>query len=168
MFDVDYVQIRDSLIDYLNSQNTTTAVYDLSLGLDRRINSVVKYDAYEEPTMQCEYPRVFIRLANKTEKLECFNDNSYSRTLDISFKAYCIYDSIKRTKENEIDMLRNTEAVLRNNPGISADYSDIDDIIMNVSGNASNEIIGSPSKYNKSGVIDFNVLLTTDRSGIIT
>lgn len=165
MFDIDYSAVKDNMITYLNSQNTITATYDLSLGLEKRIKNVVDFDETLEPTMQGEYPKVFIRIKNKIEELECYNNNRMARMTTLNFQAFCVYDSIKRAKKNEYDMIRNISTVIRNNPSFDV-YPELSEKIVKLDSDIANVVVGNPSIVNKSGVVNFSVTFYTDRTTV--
>jgi len=154
---INYITMRNAVIDYLTAQNSISATYDLSYGMDKRVKSVVKYDVYLEPTMLGEYPRIYIKILSKSERPESFGNSRYGRTLTVTFRAYCIYDSIKNTKINEYKMIRNLETILRNNPSISSYSQSDNNTILNVLGSLPDMRIGIPSKYNQCAGVDFEV-----------
>lgn len=165
---VNYVDIRDQVIGILETANTTTANFDLSTGLDKRIQSIVSTDLAYTPKFKPSYPMVSVRLRQKTETPEDFNTQRFGRELSLNFEVYCIYDSMKDATRNLWDMVRNVEAILRSNPDLDS-YSEsrLFAPLINIGSVEYLDDFNKISAYNKSAVIEFDMKAVIDRTGLL-
>lgn len=165
----DYNKIRDEIVDTLSVVNTTTATYDLSLGLDRRVSEVVKYDVLIKPEFKPRYPIVSVKLDLKNEYPECFNNRRTGRIIDLYFHIHCIYDSFKDSQKNLWALVRNVETNLRNTPNLNAYSEDQLSVnYINISGmTPSAKLSATNSNFNKVATIQLQVNCTLDRMGVL-
>jgi len=112
---VNYNDIRDTFLNLLKAQNTTTAdTYNISTSLPVKIVTITDLDARVHKFMQSEYPVVSVVIDQKsTENLKEFGNGKASRELEVRFKVHCIYDSFSDTDRHLTTMVQNVEALVR-------------------------------------------------------
>lgn len=122
---VDYVNIRDTLITTLVNANTTTATIDLSNSLTSRVKNITARDLEIEPVMITEYPYIGVEFISKNEELAEYGSSIADRAIDINLNINCVYDNGAKasTADNLMLMVRNVEAVLRNNLSLGNYYT---------------------------------------------
>ena len=155
----DYNLVRDEIVDTLSGVNTTTAIYDLSLELDKRVSKVVSYDVSIKPEFKPNYPIVAVKLDIKQESLEDFDGGKMSRLIDLYFHIHCIYDSFKDSQKNIWTLVRNVETNLRNVPSLN-DYSkdQLKVNYINISGLVPSSKMNTPnSNFNKVATVQLKV-----------
>ena len=156
---IDYNSITDNIVSYLKSVNTTTAAYDLSLGLTHRIGNISRDDLFIAPKFKSLYPSVSVRLDSKTEELEDFNSNKIGRQISLNYKIYAIYDSFDYNVTNYVlTLIRNIEVNMRAYPTLN-NYKTTLDILYCTPGNMQQiQINKDDMKFNQSASIDINIM----------
>ena len=165
----NYNLIRDEIVDTLSGVNTTTATYDLSLELDKRVSKVVSYDITIKPEFKPNYPIVSVKLDLKQETPECFNNKRTGRLVDLYFHIHCIYDSFKDSQKSLWTLVRNVETNLREVPSLN-NYSKNQLTVnyINIAGmTPSSRLSATDSNFNKVATIQLQVNCTLDRMGIL-
>ena len=113
---VDYNGILDYLKVNLLSANTTTATYDLSDDLPKRVQYVLREDLDIVPQFKPRYPLVSLMLDNKSDEvMRDIAGGRFNKEIDLSFKITCVYDSFSNADDNLWTLVRNVETNLRNN-----------------------------------------------------
>lgn len=159
---IEYNDILDTIVSELESVNTTTATYDLSSNLSKRIVSITRDDLEVRPKFKSKYPVVSVRLDNKVE--EAFSEiaaGKWTSQVTLNMNIRCIYDSFSSAEDNLWYMVRNVESNLRLNSNINA-YKDTGvDTIYTLLGNVDfAETLNDPkTDFNKSANIDYQMVL---------
>ena len=160
---VNYVGIRDALINILKAANTTTATYDLSNSLTTRIKDVTKLDLAIDPVAFTQYPIVSVRLDSKEEEHSDFGSGKTDRMVTLNTQIFCVCDSgnVSTAEDSLWTMVRNIEVNLRSNidlGGYNTSGAQVIDIIP--SNVIFKEIFNSDdSAYNKAARIDTKIHL---------
>ena len=157
---VNYIGLRDKLVDILNVANTTTASFDLSEGLGSRVKSVQGYDLSIKPIWKPQYPIVSVRLVSKDEEPETIgNSNNFDRLNSVTAEIYGVYDDMLNADTNLWDLLSNIETVMRDN--ISLDnYSDgaYEVTQVKISDVSPDYSFSDSITYNKAGMVGIDIL----------
>lgn len=117
---IDYRAKIDAISNLLTAANTTTASYDLSTGLTKRVQKIIKGDPAQIPNQLNLYPCIFIQLETKTESLQSIGHSNYNlkRKADISWGifAYVYHGSGSDDSDKEVQKLsENIEEIFRRN-----------------------------------------------------
>jgi hypothetical protein len=119
---VDYNNITNTLVNILASANTTTAAYDLSTGLTRRVQQVNRDDLFIVPKFKPLYPLVAVTLESKRESIVGYNNNRRDRTLDLVYRIICLHEKFVDGEKEVWNLARNVDTILRENPTLG-DYN---------------------------------------------
>lgn len=131
---VDALSIKNSLQNLIEKNNTNTSSYDLSYGLDNRVQMICGGSSGRVPTLNIEYPAVFIELAGVSDSHVELGMSS-RRDVDLDFNIIAItdygmaVDTKGESTDNEvIQLAQNIEELLRNNIRLS---STVDSCLIN-------------------------------------
>ena len=94
---IDLNGIKTQLKSILDTANTTTATYDLSTGMDKRVQKVLKVNPLKIPIQPSFFPYVTCYTDNKDIELDTIAKNQLTgrRQADISLQVIgAVWDSI--------------------------------------------------------------------------
>lgn len=120
---LDIANIKDQFKSIMDTANTTTASYDLSTSLDKRVQKVLTINPLKIPVQTTWYPYVTIYTVEKPIQLTTVgNQATAKRRSDIQFGVIGgIFEANIPTKtadrsDNQIEQLaENIEEILRSN-----------------------------------------------------
>lgn len=165
---IDYVDIRDTVVSILNTANTTTATYDLSTNLDKRVVEVVGDDLSIRPKWKPKYPLISVRMVGKQEQLHEFGQKQYGKIVNLNMELNFVYDSFQNAETNLYDMVRNAEAVLRADQDLSGYNKNANQITSVNMGNVEFvDNINDESDFNKSATLDIDVECVLHYTGVL-
>ena len=157
---LDCSLIRDKIITTLLAVNTTTATYDLSGGLSKRVVAVSSKDLAIDPLMITEYPHISVRIASKEESQEQFGSGKTDNMITVNAEIFCVYDDGSKavTETNLFRMVNNVEANLKNDLTLGG-FNTLGSQVMNIIPRLVdfNNALGPESPYNRSARIDTEI-----------
>lgn len=115
MYICDYNTIVDTFVTALTAANTTTASFDLSYGLDKRVKTVSRDDLDIKPEFLPNYPVVNVRLIDRREYQGAMTGSNFNREIFLDMKVEAIYDNFLSADTNLYKLVSNVEANLRYN-----------------------------------------------------
>jgi hypothetical protein len=66
---VNVLDIKDSLLNLLNKNNTVTSSYDISAGIYSRIQQITGANSEKQPVLNINYPAVFVEVKKDRDKI---------------------------------------------------------------------------------------------------
>ena len=160
---IDYNALTDNLVGFLNSVNTTTSTYDLSLSLDNRISSVIRDDLTITPKLKPQYPIVSVRLEEKKEENKDFNMIKQGRLVTLNYGIYLVLDSFNQNVDNQILVfIRNVEANLRNYVNFNGYNNDVQVLFCLPRTMFKMQYGQNQSRFNQAAKIDLDVICYLD------
>lgn len=164
---LDCSLIRDKIISTLLAVNTTTASYDLSGGLSKRVVAVSSKDLAIDPLMITEYPHISVRIVSKEETQEQFGGGKTDNMIKVNAEIFCVYDdgSKTATETNLFRMVCNVEANLKNDLTLGG-FNTLGSQVMNIIPRFAdfNNTLGPASPYNRSAKIETDFFIQQTES----
>lgn len=111
---INYQHITDNVVSFLNSVNTSTAAYSISLGLTNKVTDINNNIPSVKPSFKSKYGEINVNLDTKNEEMIGFvNSNQHARKIKLNYNIYATVDSLTGPDNDLLTLTRNIEANLR-------------------------------------------------------
>lgn len=123
---IDYNNISNTIVSALQTANTTTASYDLSMDLSKRVQQINRDDLFVQPQFKVKYPLISVILDHKREDIIDYNVNRRGRNVELVYSIVCVMEKFKDSEIELWDLVRNIDAVLRANVALNSYNTDLE------------------------------------------
>ena len=151
---LNLVALRNSLQNLLDKNNTTTSSYDISSGLNVRVQQIIRGDPEQKPIPNNMYPTVFVKLNGLAQEIGVIGNNA-KREHEIVFSIIPITNygasiGLDTAEDEIIRLSQNIETLIRNKITLSSTVDFVETIVTNY------ETIGEEETWNKVSNIELN------------
>lgn len=82
---------KDSVLNLIEKNNTTTSSYDISSGLSTRVQRITGSNSKKQPVYSFQYPCVFVEVKNDTESILTLG-NLARRGIEVNMDVVAVID----------------------------------------------------------------------------
>ncbi len=123
---IDYNAITNAFTDVFKAANTTTASYDLSTGLTKRVQEITNDDLFVEPKFKAKYPIISVFLDSKREDIKDFGSGTkQGRNIYLEFSVVCVLENFKEAEKELWVLVKNVDAIIRENVALANYATDV-------------------------------------------